>query len=210
MTAEPRGRSGSSNGPAVLWRARAHPAATRRASASCLFLPGFHPGNPAVRGQSALIYLPEPARGGHARTILLGGEQCFLKLRRASRNQAPDRDFAGDDATRAELLRQRVPRQILLALKPAKNPIPMWPSDRGRWRPCGFAASLPVCRRRCDHFTALATLTEKSVPPRGTADPTKPRPEPAPLNHSNNANSSHAELQHSNELESDFQTRRNP
>ena len=76
-------------------------------------------------GQSTLIYLSEPALGGHVGTILLGGEQRFLKLRRASRNQAPDRDFAGDDATRGKVLRQRVHHQVLLALKPAKNPIPM-------------------------------------------------------------------------------------
>src|SRR6185312_17104941 len=76
--------------------------------------------------------------------------------------------------------------------------------------PIGLAATLPVCRLRCDHFTTLATLTPNVLATSRTECPASTRPTTRTRKSSEYGLVIHAGLHPSQHLESDSRHSGNP
>lgn len=71
----------------------------------------------------------------------------------------PYRAVARRHATLAQLHDQRPQRHVRGRRQPGQQPLPLRRQRVIPRQPIALAATLPVARYRCDHFTTLATLT---------------------------------------------------
>ena len=102
-----------------------------------------------------------------SRRRVTSGRSCslarrlFFEAHALLLEEAPDRVIAHPHPALGQLRRQCPQRQVRLSAIRASSQSRSFASAWGRRPPIGRAAALPVARQRCDHFTALATLTSK-------------------------------------------------
>lgn len=99
----------------------------------------------------------------------------------------PHRIVADIEAPNAQLVRQRGNCQMQAGLQSGEEPCFLGGKNAGTLAAIGLAIALPEARRRCAHFTALATLTPNADAPPGRIGPTKPLQQHARANQSNKA-----------------------
>src|SRR5580700_7665886 len=122
-----------------------------------------------------------------ARRRATSGRSCSLACRLFFEGNAlvheevPNREVAHLDAACRKLRPDRPQRQVGLLGQAGQKPFPLRSQRIGPPAADLAAAALPVARKRCDHFTTLATLTWKvaatarQLPPAATAATTRSR-----------------------------------
>ena len=110
----------------------------------------------------------------------------FFEAQPCRVHDPPDRAIARSPRRARQFRHQAPQRHVRRRREPRQQPLPLRRQRIAPPPPIGFAAALPVARKRCDHFTTLATLTWKVLATSRQLAP--PRPPPQPRVHEDQAN----------------------